>query len=76
MRMPRIRNDYLHFGGKIKRRKTKRRRGTKRRRQKGGAFLGPVLASASNKFIKRYLKKNTSVCAQSKKRKRRKIKKK
>ena len=46
MKTPRIRNDYLHFGGKIKRRKTKRRRGTKRRRQKRGAFLGPVLASA------------------------------
>ena len=46
MRPPRIRNGYLHFGGKIKRRKTKRRRSTKRRSQKGGAFFGPMLASA------------------------------
>ena len=46
MRTPRIRNGYLHFGGKIERRKTKRRRGTKRRRPKGGAFFGPMLASA------------------------------
>ena len=46
MRTPRIRNGYLHFGGKIKPGKTKRRRGTKRKRQKGGAFFGPMLASA------------------------------
>ena len=42
MRTPRIRNGYPHFGGKIKRRKTKRKRGTKRRRPKGGAFFGPM----------------------------------
>ena len=46
MRTPIIRNGYLHFGVKIKRRKTKRRRDTKRRRQKGRAFFGPMLASA------------------------------
>ena len=46
MRTPRIRNGYLHFRGKIKRRKTKRRRDTKRRHQKGGEFFGSMLASA------------------------------
>ena len=46
MRTPRIRNCYLHFDGKTKRRKTERRRGTKRKRQKGEAFFGPMLASA------------------------------
>ena len=45
MRMPRIRNGYLHFGEKTKHRKTKRRRGTKRGRQKGRAFSGPMVAS-------------------------------
>ena len=46
MRTPRIKNGYLPFGGKIKRRKTKRRRGTKKKREKGGAFFGPMLESA------------------------------
>ena len=45
MRTPRIRNGYLQFGGKIKRRKTKRRIDTKRGRQKRGAFFGSMLAS-------------------------------
>ena len=49
MRTPRIRNGYLHFGGKIKRRKTKRKRGTKRRRPKGAAFFGPIRMHAVRK---------------------------
>ena len=75
MRTPRIRNGYLHFGRKIKQRKTKRRRGTKRKRQKGGGFFCHILASAIATVATNLLNgiaRKILVCAQSEKRKRRK----
>ena len=46
MTTPRIRNGYLHFGGKIKKKRKLMRRKRTRRQRSGGAFLGLILASA------------------------------
>ena len=46
MATPRIRNGYLHFGGKIKKKRKLTRRKRTRRQRGGAAFLGPILASA------------------------------
>ena len=46
MTMPRIRNKYLHFGEKIKKRRKVTRRKRTRRQRDGAAFLGLILASA------------------------------
>ena len=46
MTIPRTRNSYLHFGGKIKRKRKSRKKYVKRKRgQKGGTVFGPMLAS-------------------------------
>ena len=46
MATPRIRNGYLHFGGKIKKKRKLTRRKRTRRQRGGVAFLGPILVSA------------------------------
>ena len=46
MTMQRIRNWYLHFGGKNKDKRKLRRRKRTRRQRGGAAFLGPILAIA------------------------------
>ena len=45
MTTPRIRNRYLHFGGKIKKKRKLTRRKKTRGKRDGAAFLGPILAS-------------------------------
>ena len=45
MATPRIRNGYLHFGGKIKKKRKLTRRKRTRRQRSGAAFLGSILAS-------------------------------
>ena len=52
MTTPRIRNRYLHFGGKIKKKRNLTRRKRTRRKRDGAAFLGPVLASAVAPVLK------------------------
>ena len=47
MTMPRIRNGYLYFGGKIKKRRKLTRRKRTRRKRGGSTFVGPILASAA-----------------------------
>ena len=43
MATPRIRNRYLHFGGKIKKKRKLTKRKRTRRQRDGAAFLAPVL---------------------------------
>ena len=42
----RIRNGYLHFSRKIKKKRKLTKRKRTRRQKDGAAFLGPILASA------------------------------
>ena len=46
MTTPRIRNKYLYFDGKIKKKRKLTRRKRTRSKREGAAFLGPILASA------------------------------
>ena len=52
MTTPRIRNRYLYFDGKIKKKRKLRRRKRTRRKRDGAAFLGPILASAVAPVLK------------------------
>ena len=46
MTTPRIRNGYLHFDGKIKKKRKLTMRKRTRRQRGEAAILGPILASA------------------------------